>query len=144
MAIQRSKTKAHVNNAMGWKKKSIIGVGRMRAMTMFWAQTPCQRSMRLTKVFVRLAKSSSVGVVSALRYQPGESLETVRERGDDEDEDGREATAGRMGEGVPIRLARALGIMFSMCQAVRPFSMSEVVFIVAEACLAARWRMAFV
>ena len=113
---------------MGWKKKSMKGVGRINAMTMFCAQVPCHRSIRLTTVFARFAKSSSVGVVSSLRYQPGESLDTGRERVEDV-EDVRACKEGRVGGGRPMMDARDLGTMDSMAYAVRPLSTSEVVFI---------------
>lgn len=87
--------------------------------------------MRPAIVRVRAAKSSSVGVVSALRYQPGESLDGGRDRTDDVEEV-RDMKLGRLGEWRPVMLMEVLGTMYSISMAVLPFRTSEVVFILCE------------
>lgn len=87
--------------------------------------------MRPAIVWVRAAKSSSVGVVSALRYHPGESLDGGRDRTDDVEEV-RDMKLGRLGEWRPAMLMEVFGTMYSISMAVLPFRTSEVVFILCE------------
>lgn len=131
--IHMAKHRIHISRAIGWKKKSIMGVGLIRPMITFLPDTPCQWLMRPAIVFVLRAKSSSVGVVSAFRYHPGESREGGLDRGEYDPDDVLLTKLGRFGDvEMVVSEEGVLETMCSMLMAVCPFSTRDVVFMLYD------------